>query len=51
MLDFTGCWAAERGRMRQGLTLRESRRGKTGHDATGLLIAGTPGFGFGAGEV
>jgi alpha-galactosidase len=55
LLDFTGRWAAERspqrGPLRHGLTLRESRRGKTGHDATGLLIAGTAGFGFGAGEV
>ena len=55
LLDFTGRWAAERapqrGPLREGLTLRESRRGKTGHDATGLLIAGTAGFGFGAGEV
>jgi alpha-galactosidase len=55
VLDFTGRWAAERspqrGPLRDGLTLRESRRGKTGHDATGLLIAGTAGFGFGHGEV
>src|SRR4051794_20057114 len=55
VLDFTGRWAAERspqrGPLRHGLTLRESRRGKTGHDATGLLIAGTAGFGFGAGGV
>jgi alpha-galactosidase len=55
VLDFTGRWAAERspqrGPVRHGITLRESRRGKTGHDATGLFIAGTPGFGFGAGEV
>jgi alpha-galactosidase len=55
VLDFSGRWAAERspqrGPLRRGVTLRESRRGKTGHDATGLLIAGTAGFGFGAGEV
>src|SRR3954463_12538948 len=55
VLDFTGRWGAERspqrGPLRDGLTLRESRRGKTGHDATGLLIAGAAGFGFGAGEV
>jgi len=55
LLDFTGRWAAERspqrGPLRHGLTLRESRRGKTGHDATGLLIVGTAGFGFGGGEV
>ena len=55
VLDFTGRWAAERspqrGPLRRGVTLRESRRGKTGHDATGLLIAGTPGFGFETGQV
>jgi alpha-galactosidase len=55
VLDFTGRWALEkapqRGPLRDGLTLRESRRGRTGHDATGLLIAGTPGFGFRSGEV
>ncbi|WP_030434436.1 alpha-galactosidase [Actinoplanes subtropicus] len=55
VLDFTGRWAAERspqrGPLRHGLTLRESRRGKTGHDATGLLIAGSAGFGFRSGEV
>jgi alpha-galactosidase len=55
VLDFTGRWAGERspqrGPLRHGITLRESRRGKTGHDATGLLIVGTAGFGFGAGEV
>ena len=31
--------------------VRESRRGRTGHDATLLLVAGTAGFGFSAGEV
>ncbi|MEY9895208.1 alpha-galactosidase [Catenulispora sp. MAP5-51] len=55
VLDFTGRWAAERspqrGPLNHGFTLRESRRGKTGHDATGLLIAGTNGFGFGTGQV
>lgn len=55
VLDFTGRWSGERtpqrGPLRHGLTARESRRGRTGHDATGLLIAGEPGFGFGHGEV
>ncbi|MFF7995844.1 alpha-galactosidase [Kitasatospora xanthocidica] len=55
LLDFTGRWSGERTPQRRplqhGLTLRESRRGRTGHDATGLLIAGTPGFGFRHGEV
>ncbi|WP_030664183.1 glycoside hydrolase family 36 N-terminal domain-containing protein [Streptomyces rimosus] len=55
MLDFTGRWSGEctpqPGPMRHGLTTRESRRGRTGHDATGMLIAGEPGFGFGRGAV
>ncbi len=54
-LDFTGGWARERVPQRRpitdGLWVREGRRGKTGHDAATLLIAGTPGFGFGSGEV
>ncbi len=55
VLDFTGRWSGERTPQRRalqhGLTARESRRGRTGHDATGLLIAGVPGFGFRHGEV
>ncbi|MFJ7244266.1 alpha-galactosidase [Kitasatospora sp. NPDC098652] len=55
LLDFTGRWSGERTPQRRplqhGLALRESRRGRTGHDATGLLVAGTPGFGFRHGEV
>jgi alpha-galactosidase len=55
VLDFTGRWSGERVPQRRplqdGVTLRESRRGRTGHDATGLLIAGEPGFTFGRGEV
>ncbi|MEW9551596.1 alpha-galactosidase [Nonomuraea sp. NPDC050783] len=55
LLDFTGRWALEKVPQRRafghGVWARESRRGRTGHDATGLLVAGTPGFGFGAGEV
>jgi alpha-galactosidase len=54
-LDFTGRWAGERTPQRRpvtdGLWLRENRRGKTGFDAATVLVAGTPGFGFGHGEV
>ncbi|BCY09013.1 alpha-galactosidase [Actinoplanes sp. L3-i22] len=54
-LDFTGRWARERIPQRRpitdGLWLRENRRGKTGHDAATVLVAGTPGFAFGAGQV
>ena len=54
-LDFSGRHLAERAAQRRvvtdGLWLRESRRGRTGHDAATLLVAGTPGFGFGHGEV
>jgi alpha-galactosidase len=55
LLDLTGRWCRERspqrGPLRHGSHARESRRGRTGHDATGLLVAGTPGFGFRHGEV
>ncbi len=55
LLDFTGRWIRERSPQRSpfhhGSRIRESRRGRTGHDATGLLIAGTAGFGFRHGEV
>jgi alpha-galactosidase len=55
VLDFTGRWPRERSPQRgpftRGTRLRENRRGRTGHDATGLLVAGTDGFGFGHGEV
>ncbi|MYS84036.1 alpha-galactosidase [Embleya scabrispora] len=55
VLDFTGRWSGERapqrGPLRHGLTVRESRRGRTGHDATGLLIAGEAAFGFRHGDV
>jgi alpha-galactosidase len=54
-LDFTGRWTRERIPQRRpvtdGLWLRENRRGKTGFDAATVLTAGTPGFGFGHGEV
>jgi alpha-galactosidase len=55
LLDFTGRWPREkqpqRSEFQHGSHVRENRRGHTGHDATGLLIAGTPGFGFRYGEV
>jgi len=55
LLDLTGHWCAERIPQRSGLRhgthLRASRRGRTGHDATLLLVAGTDGFGFRSGEV
>jgi alpha-galactosidase len=54
-LDFSGRHLTERIAQRRaitdGLWLRESRRGRTGHDAATLLVAGTDGFGFGHGEV
>ncbi|MGP3913589.1 alpha-galactosidase [Nonomuraea sp. 10N515B] len=55
LLDFTGRWALEKVPQRRafghGAWSRENRRGRTGHDAAGLLVAGTEGFGFGGGEV
>ncbi|MEO3807699.1 alpha-galactosidase [Sphaerisporangium sp. B11E5] len=55
LLDLTGRWALEKVPQRRafghGTWARESRRGRTGHDATGLLVAGTTGFGFRHGEV
>ena len=55
LLDLTGRWCRERSPQRhplhQGAWVRDSRRGRTGHDATLLLVAGTAGFGFGHGEV
>ncbi|WP_407345518.1 alpha-galactosidase [Pengzhenrongella phosphoraccumulans] len=54
-LDLTGRWIRERSPQRfdvqHGTHLRASRRGRTGHDATLLLTAGTAGFGFRRGEV
>ncbi len=54
-LDLTGRWCRERSPQRlplvHGGRVRESRRGRTGHDATLLLVAGTAGFGFSDGEV
>ncbi|HEV7646998.1 MAG TPA: alpha-galactosidase [Actinophytocola sp.] len=55
LLDLTGHWARERHPQRRAFDLgtwsRESRRGRTGHDATLALLAGTAGFGFRTGEV
>jgi alpha-galactosidase len=54
-LHLTGRWCRERHPQRQplhdGALVREGRHGRTGHDATLLLAAGEPGFGFGHGEV
>ncbi|GAA4396322.1 alpha-galactosidase [Fodinibacter luteus] len=55
VLDLTGRWCRERSPQRRpladGTWLRTGRRGRTGHDATLLLVAGTAGFGFRSGEV
>jgi alpha-galactosidase len=55
LLDLTGRWCHERTPQRQpwqqGTHLRQGRHGRTGHDATLLLLAGTPGFGFRGGAV
>jgi alpha-galactosidase len=55
LLDLTGRWCRERVPQRhpwtQGTHLRQGRHGRTGHDATLLLIAGTAGFGFRCGTV
>jgi alpha-galactosidase len=55
LLDLTGRWCRERSPQRKpfdhGTHARDSRRGRTGADATLLLCAGTRGFGFRHGEV
>jgi alpha-galactosidase len=55
LLDFSGRHLRERTPQRHpfvvGTHLRDGRRGRTGSDATVLLAAGTPGFGFRNGEV
>jgi alpha-galactosidase len=55
ILDLTGRWCRERSPQRRllghGTHQRSSRRGRTGHDATLVLVAGTPGFGLRGGEV
>lgn len=55
LLDMAGRWGRERAPQRRDFTigthLREGRKGRTGPDAAHVLHAGTPGFGFGSGEV
>ena len=55
LLDFTGRWPRERQPQRRDLAngtwTRDSRHGRPGHDNAFLMVAGTPGFGFGSGEV
>ncbi|MGN6522776.1 MAG: alpha-galactosidase [Actinomycetes bacterium] len=55
LLDLTGRWCRERAPQRRpfldGALLRETHHGRSGHDAPLLLVAGTPGFGFGEGEL
>jgi alpha-galactosidase len=55
LLDLTGRWSKERTPQRhnfvQGCFERRSAHGRTGHDATLFLLAGTPGFTFGTGHV
>ncbi|MDX6251516.1 MAG: alpha-galactosidase [Kribbellaceae bacterium] len=55
LLDMTGRHIGERHPQRhaftQGAHIRDNRRGRTGADATLLLIAGTRGFDFGDGEI
>ncbi|EAP97348.1 alpha-galactosidase [Janibacter sp. HTCC2649] len=55
VLDLTGRWCRERSPQRRpladGTLLRTGRRGRTGHDATLLMVAGTPRFAFRSGEV
>ena len=55
LLDLTGRWSHERVPQRrawtQGVHARVGRHGRTGHDASLVMVAGTPGFGFRRGEV
>jgi alpha-galactosidase len=55
LLDLTGRWTRERIPQRRpfsdGTFVRAGRHGRTGHDATLLLVAGTPGFTFRSGTV
>ncbi len=55
LLDLSGRWCRERQpqrhRLEHGTWSRESRHGRTGHDATLVMAAGTPGFGFRSGEI
>ncbi|RKR15436.1 alpha-galactosidase [Arthrobacter oryzae] len=55
ILDLTGRWCREshpqRLPLRQGTWVRSGRHGRTGHDSSLLLAAGTPGFGNRHGQV
>ena len=55
LLDFAGRWGTERipqrHRITHGVHARESRRGRTGLDATMMLAVGTTGFSSRDGEV
>jgi alpha-galactosidase len=55
LLDFSGRHEGERSPQRRpvadGLWLREARGGRPGLDSATMLVAGTRGFGFGAGRV
>ncbi|WP_102191363.1 alpha-galactosidase [Microbacterium aurantiacum] len=55
VLDFTGRWTNERlpqrSTIHDGTWLRSSRRGRPGHDAAMLTMAGTTGFRFRSGEI
>ncbi|WP_223694112.1 alpha-galactosidase [Leifsonia poae] len=54
ILDFTGKWCRERAPQRGpiffGSHVRRARRGKPGHDAPFLVVAGTEDLSFGRGE-
>ena len=55
LLDFAGRHNLEREPQRLpfpvGAHVRENRKGRTGADSAYVLHAGTPGFGFGSGEI
>lgn len=55
VLDLTGRWTRERAPQRrpfdQGTWQRTGRHGRTGHDATLVMAAGTAAFGFRSGTV
>ncbi|WP_255768774.1 alpha-galactosidase [Pseudarthrobacter sulfonivorans] len=55
ILDLTGRWCREshpqRLPLHQGTWVRSGRHGRTGHDASLLLAAGTAGFGYRHGQV
>lgn len=55
VLDFSGRWtrerAPQRGPLLGGSRVRESRRGRTGHDSPMLLAVGTAGFDDRQGEI